>query len=52
MIIGATGCGKTKLSLELARRFNGEVISADSMQINCGLDIATAKATAEEQAQV
>ena len=52
VIIGATGCGKTKLSLELARRFNGEVISADSMQIYRGLDIATAKATAEEQAQV
>ena len=52
VIIGATGCGKTKLSLELARRFSCEVISADSMQIYCGLDIATAKATAEEQAQV
>ena len=52
VIIGATGCGKTKHSLELARRFSGEVISAYSMQIYRGLDIATAKATAEEQAQV
>lgn len=52
VIIGATGCGKTKLSVELARRCGGEVISADSMQIYKGLDIATAKATAEEQAQV
>ncbi|KAH9389352.1 tRNA dimethylallyltransferase [Tyrophagus putrescentiae] len=51
VIIGATGCGKTKLSLELARRFSGEMISANSMQIYRGLDISTAKATAEEQAQ-
>ncbi|KAH9402199.1 tRNA dimethylallyltransferase [Tyrophagus putrescentiae] len=51
VIIGTTGCGKTKLSLELARRFNGEVISADSMQIYRGLELATANTTAEEQAQ-
>ena len=51
VIIGATGCGKTKLSLELSRRLNGEVISADSMQIYLRLDIATAKATAEEHAR-
>ena len=50
VIIGATG--KTKFLLELARRFSGEVISANSMQIYRGLDIATAKATTEEQAQV
>jgi len=33
VIVGATGCGKTKLSIELAQRYNGEVISADSMQV-------------------
>ena len=33
VILGATGTGKTKLSLELGRLFNGEIISADSMQV-------------------
>lgn len=51
VILGSTATGKTKLSIELARRFNGEIISADSMQIYKGLDISTAKATAEERAQ-
>ncbi|VEN48898.1 unnamed protein product [Callosobruchus maculatus] len=40
---------KTKLSLELAQRFDGEIIGADSMQIYKSLDISTAKATPEEQ---
>ncbi len=48
-VCGPTAVGKTRLAVELARRFNGEVISADSMQIYRGLDIGTAKATAEEQ---
>jgi 2-phosphoglycerate kinase len=34
VLIGSTGTGKTKLSIELARRFDGEIISADSMQVN------------------
>ncbi|XP_038105577.1 tRNA dimethylallyltransferase isoform X1 [Culex quinquefasciatus] len=51
VILGSTGVGKTKLSIELARRFDGEIISADSMQVYRGLDIVTAKATREEQAQ-
>lgn len=34
VILGSTGTGKTKLSIELAQRFGGEVISADSMQVN------------------
>ncbi|XP_068157787.1 tRNA dimethylallyltransferase [Drosophila tropicalis] len=51
VILGSTGTGKTKLSLELAERFGGEIISADSMQVYRNLDIATAKATKEEQAQ-
>lgn len=49
VILGATGSGKTKLSLELAQKFGGEIIGADSMQIYKGLDIITAKATMEEQ---
>ena len=43
VIIGPTGVGKTKLSIELAKRYNAEIINADSMQIYRGLDIATAK---------
>lgn len=49
IILGATGSGKTKLSLELAKKFGGQIISADSMQIYKGLDIITAKATLEER---
>ncbi|XP_041986778.1 tRNA dimethylallyltransferase [Aricia agestis] len=49
IILGATGTGKTKLGVELAQRFGSEVISADSMQIYKGLDIVTAKATAQER---
>ncbi|XP_016960875.1 tRNA dimethylallyltransferase [Drosophila biarmipes] len=51
VILGSTGTGKTKLSLELAERFGGEIISADSMQVYTHLDIATAKATKEEQSR-
>lgn len=51
VILGSTGTGKTKLSLELAKRYGGEVISADSMQVYSNLDIVTAKATKDEQAQ-
>lgn len=52
VILGSTGTGKTKLSIELAQHFNGEIISADSMQVYANLDIATAKATKEEQSKV
>lgn len=51
-IMGPTASGKSKLSLELARAFNGEIISADSAQLYIGVDIGTAKPTAEELAQV
>lgn len=47
-IVGATASGKTALAAELAVRFDGEVVSADSMQIYKGMTIATAKPTAEE----
>lgn len=50
VILGSTGTGKTKLSLQLAQKFGGEIISADSMQVYKGLDIVTAKATPAEQA--
>jgi tRNA dimethylallyltransferase len=43
VLIGPTAVGKTKLSIELAKRFNGEIISGDSMQIYNGMDIGTAK---------
>ena len=33
VILGATGCGKSRLGIELARKFRGEIISADSMQV-------------------
>ena len=51
-IVGPTGVGKTKLSIELAKRFNGEVINADSTQVYKGLDIATAKVTDEEKQNI
>lgn len=49
VIGGATATGKTSLSVELAKRYNGEIISADSMQIYKGMDIGTAKVTEEEK---
>lgn len=52
IIVGPTAVGKTTLSLKIAQKFNGEIVSGDSMQIYRGLDIGTAKATPKEQAQV
>jgi len=52
VIMGPTGSGKTALALAAAERFNGEIISADSMQVYRGLDIGTAKPTAAEQQAV
>ena len=49
VIVGPTGVGKTKLSIKLAKRLNGEIINADSTQIYKGLDIATAKVTEDEK---
>ena len=43
VIVGPTAVGKTDLSLRIAQKFNGEVISGDSMQVYKGLDIGTAK---------
>ncbi|MFR3665250.1 tRNA (adenosine(37)-N6)-dimethylallyltransferase MiaA [Flintibacter sp.] len=48
VIVGPTASGKTRMAVELAQRHNGEVISADSMQIYRTMDIGTAKPTKEE----
>ncbi len=48
IITGPTAVGKTALSIKLAQKINGEIISADSMQIYKGMDIGTAKVTPEE----
>jgi tRNA dimethylallyltransferase len=48
VIVGPTASGKTNLSIELAKRLNGEIISADSMQIYKHMDIGTAKPTIDE----
>jgi tRNA dimethylallyltransferase len=52
VILGCTGTGKSKLSIEVGRRIGGEIISADSMQVYKGLDIITNKVTLEEQASI
>jgi len=49
VIVGPTAVGKTALSIEVAKKFNGEIISGDSMQIYKGMDIGTAKVTEEEK---
>lgn len=48
-IIGPTAVGKTKLSIELAKKYNAIIINCDAMQVYQGLDIGTAKVTSEEQ---
>ncbi len=51
VIAGSTGIGKTALAITLAGQFAGEIVSADSRQIYRGMDIGTAKPTADEQAR-
>ena len=51
-IVGPTAVGKTALAIELAKRYNGEIISCDSMQVYKGMDIGTAKPSKEELAIV
>ncbi len=48
-VVGPTASGKTALAIELAKLFDGEIISCDSMQIYRGMDIGTAKPTEEEK---
>jgi len=52
LILGPTGSGKTALSLELARRFNGEIVSCDSVAVYRGMDFGSAKPSPEERAAV
>lgn len=49
VIVGPTAVGKTALAIDLAQRFEGEIVSADSRQIYRGMDIGTAKPTRQEQ---
>jgi len=51
-IVGPTCSGKTDLALKLAREFNGEIVCADSRTLYRGMDIGTAKPSAQEQRQV
>ena len=52
VIVGPTASGKTSLGIRLAKKFNGEIVSADSRQIYRGLDIGTAKPTLKERQTV
>lgn len=52
VILGPTACGKTALAVNVARAFNGEVVSGDSMQVYRHMDIGTAKVSPEEAAGV
>ena len=49
VVCGPTASGKTKLSIDLAKKYNGIIVNADSMQVYKGLDIATAKIKEEEK---
>ena len=52
VIMGPTASGKSSLALKAAKLFNGEIVSADSMQLYRGLEIGTAQPTAEERKSV
>ncbi|MBI5346754.1 MAG: tRNA (adenosine(37)-N6)-dimethylallyltransferase MiaA [Chlamydiae bacterium] len=52
VIAGPTGVGKTALAIEIAKIINGEIVSADSMQVYKGMDVGTAKASKEQINQV
>ena len=52
VILGPTAVGKTKLSVELAKKLNGEIINADSTQVYKNLNIGTAKVTEEEKQNI
>ena len=51
-VVGPTASGKTALAIALAKKFGGEIVSADSRQIYRGMDIGTAKPTAAERRAV
>ncbi|MGL5915338.1 MAG: tRNA (adenosine(37)-N6)-dimethylallyltransferase MiaA, partial [Culicoidibacterales bacterium] len=52
VVVGPTASGKSQLAIEIAKQFNGEVISGDSMQIYQGMDIGTAKVTVADMAGI
>src|SRR5690625_4829337 len=52
VIAGPTASGKSAVALQLANHFDGEIVTADAMQVYRGMDIGTAKPTADEQALV
>ncbi len=52
VILGPTASGKTDLSIKIAKKFNGEIISADSRQVYKGMDIGTGKVTKKEMAKI
>lgn len=52
VICGPTASGKTNLSIELAKKINGEIVSCDSMQIYKEMNIGTAKPTLEEMKEI
>jgi len=52
LLLGPTGSGKTALSLALAERFGGEIVSCDSVAVYRGMDLGTAKPTPEERARI
>jgi tRNA dimethylallyltransferase len=52
LIVGPTAVGKTEISIQLAEKLNGEIVSADSRLFYRGMDIGTAKPSPEEQARV
>jgi tRNA dimethylallyltransferase len=52
VILGPTGSGKTALSIALAQRFDGEIVSCDSVAVYCGLEIGSAKPSAVQRQQV
>ena len=51
LVVGPTASGKSALAVRLAKKFNGEIISADSRQVYRGLDIGTGKITKQEMRQ-
>jgi tRNA dimethylallyltransferase len=52
VLTGPTAIGKTELSLELADKFNAEIVSVDSMQVYRYMDIGTAKPTLQERGNI
>ena len=52
LLLGPTASGKSAVALALARRFGGEIVSADSAQVYRGMDIGTAKPTAAQRAEI